>query len=610
MARALIVQILGDARQFGAELDKAAGKTRQMGRVAGVAGLAIAGGLAIGLEKSVKAAADASTQTARLDAAFKASGESAGSYGGQISTAEEHARSLGFTNEDVRASLGSLEIATKNGTKAIADLGVAQNLARFKGISLADASKTLTMAMAGSQRAVKQLGITVPAVTLHYDALKRTGEDLTTVTGRLDEAHAKLQDKMATSKAVIAAVTEKTKGQAQAFADTAQGGLAQMHAQLGALEENLGSALLPALVAVSGELAKFTGFLAEHQTTAKIAVVAIGLLAAALIAASIATSIMTAATIALDIAASPLLIPILAIIAALVLLGAAAYEIVKHWGAISGFFTDMWTKVKGAFTAGIDFVKEHWRAFATVLATILLGPLGGLVVLIATHWTQIKKKFTDGISDVVGFMTALPDKLVHAVGDLSKLLGKKGTDLITGLLSTIKTKYGDVTSFISGIPGAITKALGDLSKLLYKAGASIIQGLIDGIKSKLKTVENIASSIGHKIASLKGPLEVDRVLLVPAGQAIIGGLQAGMESALPGVYGLAASIGPKISTGAAAPLPIGGGAAGASGGGHTINVGPVYGTVDAAFARTLANQLATQLRGGRVPQLQQAIKAN
>ena len=47
------------------------------------------------------------------------------------------------------------------------------------------------------------------------------------------------------------------------------------------------------------------------------------------------------------------------------------------------------------------------------------------------------------------------------------------------------------------------------------------------------------------------------------------------------------------------------------GGGGSISVGPitVHGTADAAFAKKLASELATQLRGGRVPAFQQAIAA-
>jgi uncharacterized protein YejL (UPF0352 family) len=360
-----------------------------------------------------------------------------------------------------------------------------------------------------------------------------------------------------------------------------------MHAQFGALEENLGSALLPALVSLSRELAKLTGFLAKHTTTAKIAVIAIGLLAAALLAASVATSIMTAATLALDVALSPLLIPILAVIGGLVLLGAAIFETIKHWQQIRQVMRDVWNDIKQVFDAGINFVKDHWRAFAIALGTILLGPLGGLVIAIATHWGQIKQDAAAAFNAVRG-----------AIGNAWD-----------GITSRVSAGISAVVSLVKSLPGKIVAALGNLSRLLYNAGASIIQGLLDGLKSKLHDVENLAGSIAGKIKSLKGPLEVDRVLLVPAGQAIIGGLQAGMESALPGVYGLAASIGPKISTGAAAALPSGGGTAGAGGGIH-VHIGPVNGTADATFAKLLANQLAIQLRGGRVPQLQQAIKAN
>jgi hypothetical protein len=41
MPRALIVEIFGNAKQFASEMDKAAGKTRQVSKVAKVAGLTV-----------------------------------------------------------------------------------------------------------------------------------------------------------------------------------------------------------------------------------------------------------------------------------------------------------------------------------------------------------------------------------------------------------------------------------------------------------------------------------------------------------------------------------------------------------------------------------------
>src|SRR4051812_29848852 len=111
----ILVEILGSAKQFKAELDgavasteKANGHFAKMGKAAGVAGAAITGGLVFGLVKSVEAADEAQQATARMNAAFVASHVSVKKFAGGIEEAEGKARKLGFTNEDVKGSLGSL----------------------------------------------------------------------------------------------------------------------------------------------------------------------------------------------------------------------------------------------------------------------------------------------------------------------------------------------------------------------------------------------------------------------------------------------------------------------------------------------------------------------
>src|SRR5437899_3326488 len=158
--------VLGaDTKQFDRSMDKSEGRMHSVGKVAGVAGLAIAGGLALGLDKVVKAAMDAQTSQARLEQAFKNAHLSAAKFEPQIKTLEAASRKLGFTEEDVHTSLGSLITATHDYGKAARDMTVAEDIARFKHVSLSDATKMLTMAFTGSQRAAKQLGIVVPTVT-------------------------------------------------------------------------------------------------------------------------------------------------------------------------------------------------------------------------------------------------------------------------------------------------------------------------------------------------------------------------------------------------------------------------------------------------------------
>src|SRR6266496_607139 len=275
--------LTANTRDFDRGMDQSQTKMQRVGKVAGIAGLAIAGGLAYGLDKSVKAALSAQVSTARLEQAFKTSGISAAKYAKAVDVLEASGRKLGFTDEQTKTSLGSLLIATHSMTKASADLSVAQDLARFKHVDLEAATKSLTMAMAGSQRAIKQLGIDVPKVTTAQDALKASSENLTTTQGRLDLAQAKINDKQATAAKVIETVRQKLGGQADAYSKTAAGGMEQFRAQLDHLEVSMGTGLLPILAKVAGALSVTVDWFSRHNTVAKTTTVVVGALGAAML---------------------------------------------------------------------------------------------------------------------------------------------------------------------------------------------------------------------------------------------------------------------------------------------------------------------------------------
>src|SRR6266566_3602624 len=134
-----------NTRDFDHAMNKSEGRMKSIGKVAGVAGLAIAGGLAIGLEKSVKAAIGAQASQARLAQAFTNAHLNAAVYEKRIQGVEAASRKLGFTEEDVHTSLGSLITASGSYSKAAKDMAAAQDIARFKGVGLTDATKMLTM---------------------------------------------------------------------------------------------------------------------------------------------------------------------------------------------------------------------------------------------------------------------------------------------------------------------------------------------------------------------------------------------------------------------------------------------------------------------------------
>jgi Zn finger protein HypA/HybF involved in hydrogenase expression len=495
LPRALIVEILGNAKQFGEELDRAAGKTRSMGKVAGVAGLALAGGLAYGLEKSVKAAMAAETSTARMDQAFKASGESAKRYSGQIDAAETSSRKLGFSNTDVRQSLGSLEIATKDPAKAFKDLGVAEDIARFKHVGLADASKVLTMAMSGSQRATKQLGLTIQPVTSTYDALKATMHGVETAQQKQELAAAKAIDKQKTAQEVIALVTEKLHGQAAAFAGTAAGGMAQFHAQTEALQENLGKTLLPAVEAVTTKLADLAGYLATHTTLAKALVIALAGVAVGLGVVKLAT-ISWSETLLAN--------PVFLVIAGLVALGVALYVAYQKSKTFRDIVNQAFSSIKAIAASVIDFLSQAWKKWGSDIVAVAHIYLGGLIAYFKTAWDIISGVFKIALDlihgnwgkawdDLKAMVHVVWDNIVNLFKTVLPLLGKLAADIGTGI-------YNGIIKPLAKLPGQLLNAIKDGINSALKTVAGWVVGAAEAIGKA------ILDGITHGITGLAGGL--------------------------------------------------------------------------------------------------------
>lgn len=561
MPKALIVEIFGDARQFGAELDKAAGKTQRFAAMSKVAGIAIAGGLAYGLEKSVKEAMAAQVSTERLTSTFKAAHDPISKYTGGINNAEAAGRNFGFTNLDIRDSLGTLEIGTQNGAKSIKDLAVAEDLARFKHLDLASASKVLVTAMAGSTRAAHLLGIQTTSVTTAQTRVAAAYKVHSGAAYLAALASAKLIDKQKQAALVIKLVEDRVHGQAKAFSETAAGGAARFHAEMAGLGENLGSVLLPAINKVVSALSVAASWLAEHKTLAEALVIGVGALALVMIGVSVATAawtavstVATAATTTFAFALTGLGITLIAITAGIAVLALAAYEIVSHWGAVKGFFVGLWDDIKGAFSGAISWIEGHWKLFL------------GLPGLLWQHWGAI-------------------------AGWFGKLWGSI-TGVFSSAIAWITNRWQAMISFLVGM----IRPLVDAYNLVFGR----LTGNINLPGSSGPSGPPPAHMVGPTAHAMGGLFtKPHRALVAEAGPELILPLSNPSRTAslLAGVFGSPMSS----STGGygSAPVAVSG-----------PSVGPiiVHGTADAEFARLLARELAVALRGGRVPELTQAIQ--
>ena len=243
-----------NTRDFDRAMGRSETRMQRVGKAAKIGlGIGVAAGVAV-LKSSVAAAMDAERSQRRLETAFKAAKVPIDQHSAAIERASKAAINLGFDDEDLKDSLGSLIIATGDYKKAQDLSNVAMDIARFKGVDLEAATKMLTMAMAGSQRATKQLGIDVPKTTAAYDALKLKFQDVHSEGGKqitqsekMALKTAALKDKQQTAADVIDTVRKKVKGQAKAYSETAEGEMQVFNQKVEELQEKLGQKLLPKL---------------------------------------------------------------------------------------------------------------------------------------------------------------------------------------------------------------------------------------------------------------------------------------------------------------------------------------------------------------------------
>lgn len=148
---------------------------------------------------------------AKLAASLNANTRGAGEYASALDDASKAAVNLGFTDNETTDALAKMVAATHSAKEAIDLLAAAQDLARFKGISLGEATDALTKIEGGSFRILKSLGINLKAGATQTEAL--------------------------------AAVMKVAGGQARAFANTDLGLVTIESAKAEAAQEKFGKVL-------------------------------------------------------------------------------------------------------------------------------------------------------------------------------------------------------------------------------------------------------------------------------------------------------------------------------------------------------------------------------
>ena len=220
----LVVGVTGDISGLQKSLGQAGGDVKGFGGIslATAAKVTVIGGAVVMAAEALwelgKAADADRTEAKKLAAAIDAAGAATGDWTAQVDAAIVAGQAKAFSDSETRAGLQALVTSTGSVTEATTLLATAQDIARLRGVDLATASDAIAKAVQGSDGALRKL---IPGL-----------------------------EKGATATDTIANAQKAAAGQADIFADSAEGGAMKTADAMGELGETIGEVLLPLMDAL------------------------------------------------------------------------------------------------------------------------------------------------------------------------------------------------------------------------------------------------------------------------------------------------------------------------------------------------------------------------
>lgn len=392
-------------------------------------------------------------------------------------------------------------------------VGLAGDLASFKGGSADEAVLAVGAAMRGEMEPIRRYGILLDDATLRTQALKMG------LIKSVKEALTPQQKALAASASIMAQASDAT-GDFARTSDSAKNLQMTLKAELQNTATTLGTSLLPIMVSVTHALSSMADWIGKNQTAFKWIAGTIAALAAIIITISVAMKIYAAAQWLANLAilscpVTWIILGILAIIAVIVLIATKTTWFQSAWRVV-------WTAVKAAFAATVNFLKAMGQAFVTGFVAIWQGIVRIVQIVenfrnavIARVSSAISWLLNAGRAMVTGFINAVVSTFARVVSFVaswrSRVLGilsgaagwllGVGQSLISGLVNGISNAWGAVTSKISSLVGSIPSAIkkllgiGSPSKVTHKLGGWITRGLANGVTSQIPALRKALRTV-------------------------------------------------------------------------------------------------------------------
>ena len=466
----------------------------------------------------------------KLVTALKNTGTTFDAYSSQIGVAQKTMESYGYTNAQTQEALANLTTALKDPKKALDDLSLAADLAKYKHIDLADAATAVAKAQEGNLKALKQMGIDLPIAAggalklqqahdalskatdaasaylkAHSDAVDTTSKShaaYEALLGKVQDAQKKVNDEASAGTEIMKGLSDAIGGQAAAQAETFSGKMQALKATSEDVVKNIGMALIPILEKLMEAIKGVVDWFTQHKAIAE----AVGIVIGTVLVAAIG--------------------------AYLVSLGQAAVESTINFAKmIAG-----WVATGAAATASA--AETVAAGIAANLATggmvLAIGLVVAAIVYLATHWSETWQGIQDVIKVAWDWIKEKVDWIwnlfttVSPLGIALKWLADNWKEIWDGIKTATSAAWNFIEGIINTIGGGIRGMIG-LIKAEINGLISLVNKAIQAIDAIHVTLPFGMGTIGFNIPTI--PLLAEGGIVTKPTLAMIG--EAGTEAVIP-----------------------------------------------------------------------------
>lgn len=178
--------------------------------------------------------------------------------------------------------------------------------------------------------------------------------------------------------------------------------------------------------------------------------------------------------------------------------------------------------------AAIGIIQAALSAIMYLIGALVsgfAGSLSGLIQIAQSIWDGVVAVFQGGWQVLKGvfdvFIGIITGDWTQAWNGIKSIF----SGIWTALSGVAQAGWGVLKGIFNAGVGFIK---GVMHFSLSAEGRAIMNSLLDGLKSAWESVKSFVGGIGKWIKAHKGPISVDRRLLIPAGHAIMNGLGNGL----------------------------------------------------------------------------------